>query len=121
MALDRFRGDSSLYTFAYRITLNICCNYIAKTKNESKQSLDYDLDLTGYDFSFEAVIDYNIMVEFASTFQRIDREIIYLYLLGEKQDVIAEVLGLSTTNVSSKLNRLKQTIEKHMNRGMDDA
>lgn len=121
MGLDKFRGDSSLYTFAYKVTLNICCNYIAKSKNENKQLLDYDLDLTGYDFSFEAVIDYNIMVEFASAFKRIDREVIYLYLLGEKQDAIAEVLGLSTTNVSSKLNRLKQTIDKHMNKGMDNA
>jgi DNA-directed RNA polymerase specialized sigma24 family protein len=120
VALDDFRGESSPYTFAYRVAINTCCNYVGKEKHESKQSLGFDIDMVGVKFTYEAMVDYKIMIEFASTFKRIDREIIFMYLLGEKQSFIAEVLGLSETNVSSKLNRLKHTIETHMNKGMPD-
>lgn len=120
VALDDFKGESSPYTYAYRVAINTCCNHVGKEKHESKQSLDYDFSLAGYEFKYEAMFDYKIMIEFASTFKRIDREIIFMYLLGGKHNFIAEVLGLTETNISSKLNRLKKKIETHMNKGMSD-
>jgi RNA polymerase sigma-70 factor (ECF subfamily) len=118
--LDNFRGESTPHTFAYRVALNTCCNYVGKEKTEAMHSLDFDIDLAGVSFSYEAMVDFRIMVEFASKFKRIDREIIYMYLIGEKQSFIAQVLGLTETNVSSKLNRLRKAIETHMNKGMID-
>jgi hypothetical protein len=91
---------------------------VAKEQHQSKQCLNYDFTLEGYEFTYEAMVDYKIMIDFASTFQRVDREIIFMFLLGEKQSLIADVIGISETNVSSKLNRLKIAIEVHMNKEM---
>ena len=76
------------------------------------------MDFGKYNFAHEAALDYKIMLEFASTLKQVDREIILMYLYGEKQSFIAQVLGLTESNVSSKINRLKQTIQDHMNKGI---
>src|SRR3989339_510875 len=71
--------------------------------------------------SVENQIDFNFMINYASTFKPIDRELIYLYLIGESQQDIADVLGLSLTNVSTKLNRLWKRIDEYMNKGAEDV
>jgi DNA-binding NarL/FixJ family response regulator len=65
----------------------------------------------------EEQMDSKIMLNFASNFTLIDRELIYLYLSGEDQKTIAETLGLSLANVSTMINRLKEKIICYMDKG----
>ena len=42
----------------------------------------------------------------------LDRALVLLYLDGNSYDTIAEVLGISETNVATKLSRLKHRLRR---------
>ena len=92
-----------------------------RRKFEKLLDLDADVELVAYDPSVESKIDFKIMVEFASNFKPVDRELIYLYLIGESQIEIASILGISVDNVSTKISRLKKKIQIYMNKGASDV
>lgn len=119
--LDEFKGNSSLKTWAHRVVLNTCFKHVAKQKHEKHRDDGFDVGEFPSQMSYEAKVDFKIMVEYASNFQHVDRELIYLYLIGENQKHISEVLGLSVTNVSTRLNRLKNQIQTYLNKGLSDA
>ena len=39
--LEKFRGDSSLSTWAYRVTVNSALSFLSKTKSSEKRSAEY--------------------------------------------------------------------------------
>lgn len=120
-SLDSFEGKSSIKTWVYRLALNTCLKHVDKKKFDKLLDLDADVDLIPHDLSIEDKIDFKIMVEYASTFKPVDRELIYLYLIGESQNDIADILGLTVENVSTKISRLKIKIQNYLNKGAQDA
>jgi len=77
------------------------------------------VDLLPFDVGVEHRFDLKVMIDYASTFKAIDRESIYLYLVGESQNEIAEILNISLDNVSTKISRLKNKITSYLNKGME--
>lgn len=47
---------------------------------------------------------------------KIDRAIVMLYLEERTYDEIADILGITTSNVGVRINRVKSRLEKMMNR-----
>ncbi len=120
-SLDSFRGDADLKTWVYRVAVNVGIKYVKRKEYEKKNlDLDQDVDEIARHNTIEKKIDFKIMVEYASTFRPIDRELIYLYLIGETQNDIANILGLTVANVSTKILRLKKRITIYMNKGNPD-
>lgn len=118
LGLDNFKGESNIKTWAHKVTLNTCFKHIAKEVRERKRSHFFDINNFPAHVSYEKKVDFKIMVEFVSTFQPIDRELMYLYLVGESQKDIAAIMGLTMANVSTKLNRLKNIVQDHLNKGL---
>ena len=52
---------------------------------------------------------------FIGTLDELNRALILLYLEGQSYAEIADVLGISETNVATKINRAKQTLRARMN------
>ena len=52
-------------------------------------------------------------------FGELDKALVLLYLDGEPYDTIASIVGISETNVATKLSRLKRRIKERLER--DDA
>lgn len=121
MGLESYKGDSNLKTWAHRVALNTCFKHIAKEKHEKNRDTSFDVGNFPSHVSFERKIDFKIMLEFVSTFKAIDREMMYLYFIGENQNEIATILGLSVSNVSTKLGRLKKIIQDHLNKGLQNV
>jgi len=45
---------------------------------------------------------------------KIDRAIILLQLEGYSYDDISEIIGLTKTNVATKINRIKEKLKNHL-------
>jgi RNA polymerase sigma-70 factor (ECF subfamily) len=46
----------------------------------------------------------------------LDRALVILYLDGNRHDTIAEILGISETNVGTKIGRIKQRLRRDLAR-----
>ena len=112
-SFERFKGDSKISTWIYRVALNISMNYKRKKKKDSFFSFLDDFKkvdslpwLIEQDNSSESEILYNCIDEL----NEINKAIILLYLDGNSHDEISEIMGISKTNVGTRIGRIKEQI-----------
>ena len=53
---------------------------------------------------------------FIGQLDELNRALVILYLDGNTHDTIAEILGISTTNVGTRIGRIKQRLRKDFDR-----
>ena len=112
-SFERFKGDSKISTWIYRVAINISMNYKRNKKKDSLFSFLYDFKkvdslpwLIEQDNSSESEILYNCIDEL----NEINKAIILLYLDGNSHDEISEIMGISKTNVGTRIGRIKEQI-----------
>lgn len=107
--LPKFRNESSVGTWVYRIATNNCLRQIEKSSKIKKFPIDVE---------FEDVILPDIEKKLAFLFQciahlqEIDRIIISLELEEVKQADIAIIVGISESNVRVRIHRIKEKIAR---------
>jgi RNA polymerase sigma factor (sigma-70 family) len=113
-----FNGDSKISTWIYRVAINTSMNYKRKNKNDSLfvslndfKKEDIYLWLTEQDNSSEIEILYDCIDEL----NEINKAIILLYLDGNSHDEISEIMGISKTNVGTRISRIKEQIRNLAN------
>jgi len=112
-SFERFKGNSKISTWIYRVAINISINYKRKKKKDSFFSFLDDFKkvdslpwLIEQDNSSESEILYNCIDEL----NEINKAIILLYLDGNSHDEISEIMGISKTNVGTRIGRIKEQI-----------
>jgi len=114
-AYPTFRGDAKVSTWMYRIAIN---NAITRLRKETKREKFTDLNNEALNVrAEETVIDEKaaIMYEAIKKLTEVERALSMLYLENCSYKEIAEVLGLSETNVGFKLNKLKSKLKSLVN------
>lgn len=111
-AYTKFRKECKISTWIYRIALNTCISFIRKEKNVPELiSLTHQID-----WITERKDPQNEMIRqlyrMINQLGQLDKSIILLYLEEKSYDEIAEITGLSITNVATKLNRIKEKLRK---------
>ena len=113
-SLDSFRGESRLSTWLYRVCINTSLNFRAKW-NKSKRFVPLDTDFpSNFKFEDETNEQLNRLYAAIREMKPIDRAIISLYLDEKSYDETAQILGISKTNVATKLMRLKQKLTEKL-------
>ncbi len=56
--------------------------------------------------------DWQLLESFIRQLNEFDRALVILYLDGNRHDTIAEILGISETNVGTKIGRIKQKLRQ---------
>jgi RNA polymerase sigma-70 factor, ECF subfamily len=116
-AYPKFRGDSKLSTWMYRIGLNTAITLYRKSKRSVKTQ-DFDtvlhkIESTHYDDSEEEQL--KIMYTAIQQLSDIDKALVFLYLEDKNYKEIAETLGISEVNARVKMNRIKTRLKKILN------
>jgi RNA polymerase sigma-70 factor, ECF subfamily len=109
-ALPSFEGRSALKTFVLRVAHNTACGHVAKNKRISVEQL---VSLEQVDESSpETRLDVERLAELVRSLAPLDRQLILLHLEGLDPPEIAEVTGLTKTNVTTKVHRIKALLAK---------
>ena len=112
-SFGRFKGDSKISTWIYRIALNTSMNY--KRKKE-KDKLFFPDDLKQFE-NQGWIIDQpdssisEILYQCIDELNQLSKAIILLYLDGNSQDEISEITGISKTNVGTRISRIKEQLK----------
>ncbi|WP_336964964.1 sigma-70 family RNA polymerase sigma factor [Chryseobacterium contaminans] len=113
--LPKFRNESSIGTWIFRIASNNCLRQIEKEKRFSKTDLPINLEEKKQE-SMEPQIQ--LLYQFISELPETDRIIISLELEEVKQAEIAQITGLSEANIRVKIHRIKEKLtQKFKNNG----
>ncbi|MGE8554734.1 MAG: RNA polymerase sigma factor [Chryseobacterium jejuense] len=113
--LPKFRNESSIGTWIFRIASNNCLRQIEKEKRFSKTDLPINLEEKKQE-SMEPQIQ--LLYQFISELPETDRIIISLELEEVKQAEIAQITGLSESNIRVKIHRIKEKLtQKFKNNG----
>lgn len=113
-AMDKFRGDSALSTWIYRITINTCISCFRHTRKHSANvSLSNDDMLAAADLATDDHEHAACLREMYSLINRLpslDKAIVLMWLDEKPYQEIAEVTGLTRNNVATRLSRCKQRL-----------
>lgn len=115
LSFDSYDDKYKLSTWMYRIALNVSISFYRKEKkrDEINQPIPDDIIHVCEDEKPENINDdLKQLQQFITELKKLDRALILLYLDGYDQKEIAEIMGLSTTNVSSKIYRIKKKLRK---------
>lgn len=112
-----FKGHSKLSTWVYRVVLNTALTYQRNTRKTNIFFLRDSLPevLEEVDDRDEKESQVGKMYIAISKLKKNDRSLVLLYLEEKTYDEIAEITGLSSTNVGVKINRLKKRLLNLLN------
>lgn len=114
-SFEKFDGRVKISTWIYRITLNTAISFYRKDKKHVGDTVSIDesiISLSSLGNDLEQNENISLLYQFIDRFSKIDKALILLYLDNNKYKEIAGILGISETNVATKINRIKKTLKK---------
>lgn len=113
-AFPRYDGDKPFSTWAWRIAVNVAITFYRKGRNEAERAVPSEGAI--FDAMPAATDEPDAMLErlhaLVARLDEFDRALVVLYLDDRPQAEIADVLGISLTNVSTKLGRIKTRMKQ---------
>ncbi|NQX80826.1 MAG: RNA polymerase sigma factor [Flavobacteriaceae bacterium] len=106
--LPKFRNESSIGTWIFRIASNTCLRQIKKDNKMPKSELPLEIKDEILETDIEK--DIQFLHQYISELQEVERIIISLELEDMNQKEIAEIVGLSEGNVRVKIHRIKEKL-----------
>jgi RNA polymerase sigma-70 factor (ECF subfamily) len=111
-AYPGFRGDCKESTWIYRIALNTCVTFFRKSK-KTPVYVDITIDIPDMDDNKDD--DIKTLYHLINKLGKIEKALVLLYLEEKSYKEMAEITGLTATNVATKLGRIKEKLRKMSN------
>jgi RNA polymerase sigma-70 factor (ECF subfamily) len=114
----KFDGRVKISTWMYKVALNTAIFYFRNNSKHDNNKVPLDATIISLAHTEpEPELDERIMLlnKFIGQLNELDKALMLLYLDDNKQKDIAEILGLSETNVATKISRIKKTLKEQFN------
>lgn len=115
-SFDRYDDTLRFSTWMYRVAVNVA---VSSVRHQTRKPRHVELDehtITVIDErsteSAEKVEQLRMLQGFIEGFNELDRALVVLYLDGNPHETIAEILGISASNVGTKINRIKNRLKQ---------
>jgi RNA polymerase sigma-70 factor (ECF subfamily) len=116
LSYKKYNDAFAWSTFIYRIALNVSIGFYKKQKRRKDKFINVNLFIeTHLQDETPLVIDEDLRVlnEFIFQLNDINKALMILYLQEKSYAEIALILGISETNISTKINRLKIQLKEY--------
>ena len=107
-AFPNFRKESQLSTWIYRIALNTCVSFYRKNTRRPA-CVEITPEIKAYAEENESIAELYACI---NQLGKLERALILLYLEDRPYKEIAEIMGITVTNVSTKINRIKEKLKQ---------
>jgi RNA polymerase sigma-70 factor, ECF subfamily len=110
-----FRNKSKLSTWVYRVSLNTAITWFRDYTKQSG-SIEYTSLIPNLADEKDSAIDelYDQLYFAINSLGKIDKAIILLLLDEYSYDEIAEIIGITKTNVATKISRIKLKLRDYL-------
>ena len=115
-AWPRYTPERRFSTWMYRIALNVAISALRGALQPQRQAMsleDYGIEIADEaEASPEADERVLVLQQLIAALDPMNRALLLLYLDDRSYSEIAQILGISETNVATKLSRLKQRVRQ---------
>ena len=109
-SFETFRGESKISTWIYRVSLN---TILAKVRDEKNKITTESIGVSELTFAKAmADDDCELLSMVLRSLKDLDKAIVILYLEGYRNKEISQMLNVTATNVSTRLNRVKTDLKE---------
>lgn len=115
-SFDSFKGASQVSTWIYKVSLH---TLLSKVKHDKKRphSESIDIDFANrFSRSGRSDDDVQLLNQLIHSLKEMDRAIVVLYLEGYQTKEIADLTGLSQSNVTTRMSRIKKELKSKFSR-----
>lgn len=118
-SFDSFNQQSSLHTWMYRVALNVAI-FQLKVSKKSISTIPIDEQITNYQEKDDSDNEerWKIFREQIDTLNLLDKGIVLLYLDNKSYEEIAAIVGITKTNVATKLSRIKEKLKNQIHKNL---
>ena len=116
-SFDSFNQKSSLSTWMYRVAMNVAIYHLKIAKRnfltvplDGQFSNLHETDNGGFEEKWKA------LRQQLDKLNLLDRGIILLYLENKSYEEIAQITGITESNVGTKMFRIKEKLKKQINK-----
>jgi RNA polymerase sigma-70 factor (ECF subfamily) len=114
----RFDARSRFSTWMYRVALNVAISWVREDRRRGERVRSGE-DAVEAALANAAAPDmpaelHVLLTQVVHRLSPLERALLLLYLDGEDHAQIASILGISVTNVGTKIHRLRQRLEREL-------
>jgi RNA polymerase sigma-70 factor (ECF subfamily) len=113
-SFSNYNNQFKLSTWMYRVALNTCISWYRSERKRKTGAINIEdglidlIDTNEQQETDERVVQ---LYTFINQFDELNKALMILYLDNNSYKEIADVLGISQTNVATKINRIKQQLK----------
>lgn len=111
-AYPRFRNTAKVSTWLYRVALNTAITHKRKQKKYATLPATESLHELADGMPPVYAEEYKILQKLISSLPPLEKALVLLYLEDRSYQEIADIMGLTVTNVGTKLGRIKDKLKK---------
>ena len=114
-SFETFKENAALSTWMYRVAMNVSIFYLKKSK---KKVTSIPMGAGVLNIADVATPDfeerYQTLQKHIKDLNLFDKGILLLYLDDKSHEEIADIVGISKTNVGTRLSRIKEKLKKEI-------
>ena len=115
-SIDSYNSEYKMSTWIYRIAMNVSISFYHSNRNRKSKSSPISESIfqvaDPVDDSLSRSEARKFLHNFIGQLDDFNKEILLLYLDDYSYKEIADIVGITETNVGTKLNRIKNKLEK---------
>ncbi len=112
-SMYKYNHQCKISTWLFRISLNVAISFYRKNKTRNTKFTELNeqsKQITAEDKT-DTEQQLSLLEQFISELKAIDKALMILYLEDKSHTEIAEVLGISVSNVGTKIGRIKEKLK----------
>jgi RNA polymerase sigma factor (sigma-70 family) len=116
-AFDGYNADFKYSTWMYRIALNVAISFYRKEnsrKGISNTMTEGIFQLADTDLVDVKEAELGLLQEVIGQLRNLDKALMLLYLEEKSYREIAEIMGITETNVATKISRIKVVLKQKL-------
>ncbi|WP_396637809.1 RNA polymerase sigma factor [Maribacter sp. R77961] len=113
---DSFRNESKITTWMYRVGMNTAITYLKKSKRKNLNSIPISEAIIGSSEVSDEVYEERLkqLYQHIQHLNSLEKGLMLLLLEGKSYKEMAEITGLSDSNIGTKISRIKSKLRTNM-------
>jgi len=109
-----FDAANTFSTWMYRVALNVAISFYRKQKHAPLAAIGEELEHIEDSTAASTQTEENIKLLqlFIGELKELDRALMLLYLEAKSYSEIADIIGITPTNVATKISRIKEKLKQ---------